>query len=171
MTRATISRRAIARGIHNTSRKVAENYLSGISYVEQANVATQALDSLINQSWDDYRNSGYVRSLAVPTTSEPALQLEFAYMGHYRLGELLIGASAYSNADRTASGTIEDGHMMLVTLSGNTVRLQQNRSGVTQDGQLSPNRRDRAVYSRALPMMAMMASSTCCGYAHRRDSR
>ena len=147
MARATISSWAIARGIRKASRRVAESYLSGISYVEEANMAIQTLDSLVNQSWEDYRSSGYVQPLLVPINDEPALQLEFAYMGHYRLGELLIGAAAYSNADRTASGMIEDGHMMLVALSGNTVRLQQNRLGVMQDGQLYPNQRDRVVFA------------------------
>ncbi len=147
MTRATISSWAIARGIRNASRRVAENYLAGISYVEEANVAMQALDSLVNQTWEDYRASGFVQSLSVPIENEPELQLEFAYMGHYRLGELLIGATAYSNADRTASGMIEDGHMMLVALSGNTVRLQQQRLGVYQDDQLYPNQRNRVVFA------------------------
>lgn len=147
MARATISSWAIARGVRNAARRVAENYLSGISYVEEANVANLALESLVNQSWQDYRDSGFVKPLEVAIENEAPLLFEFAYMGHYRLGELLIGDAAYSNADRTASGMIEDGHMMLVALSGNTVRLQQHRLGVMQDEVIYPNQRDRVVFA------------------------
>ena len=68
-------------------------------------------------------------------------------MGHYRLGELLVGANDYSNSDRTASEMIEDGHMLLLGLTGNTPRLQQLRLGTMQDGILYPNRGDRVVFA------------------------
>ncbi|MCG8434250.1 MAG: FMN-binding protein, partial [Gammaproteobacteria bacterium] len=147
MARATISSWAIARGVRNAARRVAESYLPDISYVEEANSALTALQSLEAQNWQDYLDNGFVKELVVPIEDESDLEFAIAYMGHYRLGELLIGATAYSNADRTASGIIEDGHMLLLAMSGNTVRLQQLRLGVMQDDVLYPNRRERVVFA------------------------
>jgi hypothetical protein len=42
---------------------------------------------------------------------------------------------------------IEDGHMLLLGLSGNTPRLQQLRLGAMQNGILYPNRGDRVVFA------------------------
>lgn len=147
MARATISSWALARGVRNAARRVAEAYLPDTSYVSEASVANTTLQNLQSQSWEQYRESGFVKELTVPIADQSNLNLAFAYMGHYRLGELLIGANAYSNADRTASGMIEDGHMLLIGLSGNVERLQQLRLGIMQDGKLYPNRRDRVVFA------------------------
>jgi len=147
MSRATITSWAVSRGIRNTARRVAESYMSGIPYVNEASVATTTLQSLREQSWQDYIDSGFVKKLVVPIVNESALRLSIAYMGHYRLGELLIGAADYSNADRTASAMIEDGHMLLIALSGNTARLRQSRLAVIQKDTLFPNQREKVVFA------------------------
>ena len=103
--------------------------------------------ALRDQSWSDYIDTGFVRELTAPMEIGPDLQLAIAYMGHYRLGELLVGATAYSNADRAASSLVTDGHMILIGLSGNAARLQQARLGVMQDGMLFPNRGTRVVFA------------------------
>lgn len=66
-------------------------------------------------------------------------------MGHYRLGELLVGANDYSNADREASTRVEDGSMMLIGIGGNAPRLRQLKLAVLQNGSVYPNKRDRFV--------------------------
>jgi len=147
MAHATITSWALSRGIRNAARQVAENYMSGIPYVSATNVTTIALQSLGEQNWQDYLNSGFVKKLVVPIENERDLQLDIAYMGHYRVGELLIGAADYSNADRTASGMIDDGHMLLIALSGNTARLRQSRLAVIQNDKLFPNQRDKVVFA------------------------
>lgn len=147
MSRATITSWAIARGIRNASRRVAMTYLPELNFVVEANTEIQALEDLQSQNWDDYLNSGFVREFSAPIEGESSLDFSIAYMGHYRLGELLVGANDYSNSDRTASEMIEDGHMLLIGLNGNTPRLQQLRLGAMQNGILYPNRGDRVVFA------------------------
>ncbi|NKB33179.1 MAG: FMN-binding protein [Pseudomonadales bacterium] len=147
MTRATITSWAVARSVRNSTRRVAEAYMPGHSYSVAANFENQALETLRNQNWDDYLASGFVKEFLAPIVGETDLRFSVAYMGHYRLGELLVGASDYSNSDRTASEMIEDGHMLLLGLNGNTPRLQQLRLGAIQNGQIYPNRGDRVVFA------------------------
>ncbi|MBT8146275.1 MAG: FMN-binding protein [Gammaproteobacteria bacterium] len=147
MSRATISSWAVARGLRNASRRVAEAYLPQLNFVVEASAETTALQSLRNQSWQDYIDSGFVKELAVPIENGADLQLAIAYMGHYRLGELLVGAADYSNADRTASSLLADGHMLLIALDGNSARLRQRRLGIMQNNSLFPNQEDRVVFA------------------------
>jgi len=147
MSRATISSWAMARGLRNAARRVAEAYIPELSYVAEATVAATALQVLQQQSWQELITSGLVTEFTVPIAGEADLQLAIAYMGHYRLGELLIGAADYSNADRAASSLVEDGHMILIGLDGNAARLQQLRLGVRQNGILYPNTKDRVVFA------------------------
>ena len=147
MSRATISSWAVARSVRNTARRVAIAYLPGSSYAVEANEQAAALQFLQVQDWAEMLASNYVRQLSVPIEGENDLKLAIAYMGHFRLGELLIGATDYSNADRTASGMVDDGHMVLIGLSGNTSRLQQRRLAGRQDGTLYPNKEDRLVFA------------------------
>ena len=147
ISRATISSWALARGIRNATRRVAMAYLPGSSFVIEANVEIEVLQTLQDQNWDDYLATGFVKEFSAPIDGESDLNFALAYMGHYRLGELLVGANDYSNSDRTASEMIEDGHMLLLGLTGNTPRLQQLRLGTMQDGVLYPNRGDRVVFA------------------------
>ena len=147
MSRATITSWAMSRGLHNAAKRIALAYLPGTAYVLEATNESTALQSLRAQSWEDYSSNGFVKELAVPIAGEKDLRFDIAYMGHYRLGELLIGDKDYSNADRTASGLIEDGHMLLIGLHGNTPRLQQLRFGAMQNGILYPNQEDRVVFA------------------------
>jgi len=147
ISRATISSWALARGLRNATRRVAMAYLPGSSFVIEANAEIAALQSLQDQSWEDYIENGFVKEFAAPVEGEPDLNFALAYMGHYRIGELLVGASDYSNSDRTASEMIEDGHMLLLGLNGNTPRLQQMRLAAIQDDAIYPNRGDRVVFA------------------------
>lgn len=147
ISRATISSWALARGLRNATRRVAMAYLPGSSFVIEANAEIAALQSLQDQSWEDYIENGFVKEFAAPVEGEPDLNFALAYMGHYRIGELLVGASDYSNSDRTASEMIEDGHMLLLGLNGNTPRLQQMRLAAIQDDVIYPNRGDRVVFA------------------------
>ncbi|MDC0221586.1 FMN-binding protein [Gammaproteobacteria bacterium] len=147
MSRATITSWAMSRGLHNAAKRIALAYLPGTAYALEATNESTALQSLRVQSWKDYSSNGFVKELAVPIAGEKDLRFDIAYMGHYRLGELLIGDKDYSNADRTASGLIEDGHMLLIGLHGNTPRLQQLRFGAMQNGILYPNQEDRVVFA------------------------
>jgi len=147
MSRATISSWAVARGLHRAARRVAEAHLPELTFVVEASQEATALQSLRAQSWRDYIDSGFVTELTASMKTGPDLKLAIAYMGHYRLGELLVGATDYSNADRAASSLVADGHMLLIGLDGNAERLQQNRLGILQNGTLYANQQDRVVFA------------------------
>ena len=147
MSRATISSWAVARGIRNAARRVATAYLADSTFVAEANYEAEALFSLQQKSWEELIESGFVKLLRVPLDDLTELRLFVAYMGHYRLGELLVGAKDYSNADREASIRVEDGSMLLIGVGGNAPRLRQLRLAVLQNGSVYPNRRDRFVFA------------------------
>lgn len=151
MSRATITSWAVARGLRNSARRFAVAYLPDSAVAIDVQEQTDALQSFQEMSWSELVQSGYVKEMEVPLdstgTETAGLTLSIAYMGHYRLGELLIGAADYSNADRTASGMVADGHMMLLGLRGRTSQLQQLRLGAMQDDVLYPNTEDRVVFA------------------------
>lgn len=147
MSRATISSWAVARGIRNAARRVATAYLADSTFVAEANYETEVLFSLQQKSWEELIESDFVKQLLVPLDDLTELRLFVAYMGHYRLGELLVGATDYSNADREASIRVEDGSMLLIGIGGNAPMLRQLRLAVLQNGSVYPNRRDRFVFA------------------------
>ena len=95
------------------------------------------------KSWEELIESGFVKQLSVLLDDRTELRLFVAYMGHYRLGELLVGATDYSNADREASIRVDEGSMLLIGIGGNAPRLRQLRLAVLQNGSVDPNRRNR----------------------------
>ena len=147
MSRATITSWAVARGLRNAARRVAIAYLPDSTFSLEVAEQSDALSILQQQTWADMRDSGYVQELTAALDNSASLSLSFAYMGHFLLGELLIGEADYSNADRTASGMIADGHMMLVGMRNSTSRFQQLRLGAMQDGTLYPNTGNRVVFA------------------------
>ena len=147
MSRATISSWAVARGVRNAARRVATTYLADSTFVAEANFETEALFSLQQKSWEELIESGFVKQLSVPLDDRTELRLFVAYMGHYRLGELLVGATDYSNADREASIRVDEGSMLLIGIGGNAPRLRQLRLAVLQNGSVYPNRRNRFVFA------------------------
>ncbi len=146
MARATISSWAMARGIRNAARRVAQAYLPDSDFAVSSSADAEALQWLQARDWDALEASGFVREFAVPL-SNGTIRIAVAYMGHYRLGEMLIGSTDYSNADRSASSLVEDGHMLLLALDGNTERLQQARLAAMQDGVIYPHRGERVVFA------------------------
>lgn len=147
MSRATISSWAAARGIRNAARRVAQAYLRDFTFVTAAIYTSSALLLLQQKSWEELIDSDFVKQLSVPLDDLTELRLFVAYMGHYGLGELLVGASDYSNADREASSRVEDGSMLLIGVGGNAPRLRQLRLAAVQDGKVYPNKRDRFVFA------------------------
>ena len=147
MARATITSWAVARGIHNAARRAAQTYLPDSGFAAESSAVRTQLQSVLNQSWAELKATGMVKEFSAPMVQGPPLRLVVAYMGHYLLGELLIGAADYSLADRTASGMIDDGHMLLIGLDDNVARLEQSRLGIWQDGTLYPNSAERVVFA------------------------
>ena len=147
ISRATLSSWAVARGIRNAARRVAEAYLTDSTFVTEANYNSVALDALQQKSWNELIEHGFVKQLSIPLADLTELQLSVAYMGHYDLGVLLVGANDYSNADREASIRVQDGSMLLIGIGGNAPRLRQLRLAVLQNGNVYPNQKNRFVFA------------------------
>lgn len=148
VSRATITSWAVARGIRNAGRRVAETYLSDSEYVNATNSDSIALNILREQSWETMTENGLVKKLRVVLEDLTELELSFAFMGHDALGELLIGTDAYSGADREASNRVRDGNMVLVGVDGNSSKpFRQENLAVMQGEDLMQIERRRFVYA------------------------
>ena len=147
ISRATITSWAVSRGIRNAARRVAEAYLSDSEFVSLTSADAVALQVLAAQTWDDMIDNGLVVNWTIIQPDETELQLSLAFMGHDRLGELLVGDVDYSRADREASARVSDGNMLLVGIDGNSSQpFRQERLAVQQGESIYPIERRRFVY-------------------------
>ena len=147
ISRATITSWAVSRGIRNAARRVAEEYLSDSEFVSLTSADAVALQVLAAQTWDDMIDNGLVVNWTIIQPDETELQLSLAFMGHDRLGELLVGDVDYSRADREASARVSDGNMLLVGINGNSSQpFRQERLAVQQGESIYPIERRRFVY-------------------------
>ena len=147
ISRATITSWAVSRGIRNAARRVAEAYLSDSEFVSLTSADAVALQVLAAQTWDDMIDNGLVVNWTIIQPDGTELQLSLAFMGHDRLGELLVGDVDYSRADREASARVSDGNMLLVGIDGNSSQpFRQERLAVQQGESIYPIERRRFVY-------------------------
>ena len=147
ISRATITSWAVSRGIRNAARRVAEEYLSDSEFVSLTSADAVALQVLAAQTWDDMIDNGLVVNWTIIQPDGTELQLSLAFMGHDRLGELLVGDVDYSRADREASARVSDGNMLLVGIDGNSSQpFRQERLAVQQGESIYPIERRRFVY-------------------------
>ena len=147
ISRATITSWAVSRGIRNAARRVAEAYLSDSEFVSLTSADAVALQVLAGQTWDDMIDNGLVVNWTIIQPDGTELQLSLAFMGHDRLGELLVGDVDYSRADREASARVSDGNMLLVGIDGNSSQpFRQERLAVQQGESIYPIERRRFVY-------------------------
>ena len=138
ISRATITSWALARGARNAARRVAETYLTDTDFGIEASNEISALQQIDAQHWYGLIDEGFVREFTVDVGSGSSLSFSVAYMGHGRLGEMLIGARDYSNLERVLSEREVEGNLMLLGMRGSTARLQQKRLAVVQDGTVYP---------------------------------
>lgn len=147
ISRATITSWAVARGVRNAARRIAESYLSDSQFVALTAADAIALQLLSGQSWEDMTESGLVTNWVVSQPDTTELHLSLAFMGHDGLGELLVGEVDYSRADREASARVRDGNMLLVGIDGNSSQpFRQERLAVQQGEEIFPIERRRFVY-------------------------
>jgi ferredoxin len=147
ISRATITSWAVARGIRNASRRIADAYLHDSDYVSSTNSDAIALRVLASQSWEEMTANGLVVELNVIQPDLTELKLALAFIGHDGLGELLVGSDDYSRADREASNRVRDGNMVLVGIDGNSSQpFRQERLAVQQGEEIFPIERRRFVY-------------------------
>ncbi len=148
ISRATITSWAVARGVRDAARKVAQAYLPDSEYVAATSGDGVALRVFEGQSWEQLKEYGLVRDWSVIQPDNTELKLTLAFMGHDGLGEILIGEEDYSRADRDASNRSRGGRMMLVGIAGDSSKpFRQERLAIKQGDDTYPVERRRFVYA------------------------
>ena len=139
ISRATITSWALARGARNAARRIAENYLTESDFGIEASYEISALQEIEQKNWQALLAEGFIREFSTTIDEDRALRFSVMYMGHGRLGEMLIGARDYSNLERALSERGTDGNLLLLGMSGSTARMQQRRLALAQDGEVYPS--------------------------------
>jgi NosR/NirI family nitrous oxide reductase transcriptional regulator len=148
VSRATITSWAVSRGLRNASREVARAYLPSFAQGSASNNEDYALAQLGAKSWQDLKAENFVTELTVPQSDGTVLILNFAFIGHDGLGELILGVADYSGADREASSRVSEGNLMVVGIDGNTQKpFRQERLAIEQGGVRFRVSRNRFVYA------------------------
>ena len=147
ISRATISSWAVARGVRNAARRVAQTYLSDSDFVSLTSSDALGLRVLEAKSWEEMIESGLVVEMNIEQPDLTVLKLALAFIGHEGLGELLVGSNDYSRAEREASNRVQNGNMVLVGIDGDSSRpFRQERLAVQQGDETYPIERRRFVY-------------------------
>lgn len=147
VSRATLTSWATSRGIRNSARRVAQAYLSDSEYAANANSGAAAIQLLEPQSWDDLKESGFVKDFPILLEDGTKLDLSIAFMGQEKLGELLVGTGDYSRAEREASNRVANGNMVLIGIDGNASSpFRQERLAIMQGEDIYNIERRRFVY-------------------------
>ena len=147
ISRATISSWAVARGVRNAARRVAQTYLSDSDFVSLTSSDALGLRVLEAKSWEEMIESGLVVEMNIVQPDLTVLKLALAFIGHEGLGELLVGSNDYSRAEREASNRVQNGNMVLVGIDGDSSRpFRQERLAVQQGDETYPIERRRFVY-------------------------
>ncbi|MGI9627559.1 MAG: 4Fe-4S binding protein [Longimicrobiales bacterium] len=153
VSRATISVRALARGVRDAARQVARVYLSQPEVDVIGSVDAGDLSTL---SWLELERAGVVRQFAVSDRIGGA-QISLIYAESDAFAEYLVGPAALASAKRAMEGREGPGHLMLYGVEGSRVRLfVRNGWSVVQGGDTFPVPRD-AVRSFGLAGAGMMA--------------
>ena len=147
VSRATISSWAVSRGIRNSARRVARAYLTDAAIFANASIEEQVLSILSPLSWDDLVEDGLVTPWPVTTLDGSILELTVAFMGNEKLGELLVGSTDYSRAEREASNRVRTGSLLLIGIGGNaTEPFRQENLALKQGDWSYQVERRRFVY-------------------------
>lgn len=133
ISRATITSWALTRGVRNAARRVAEAYLINSEFSQTARSEISALETFARLDWSGLIDAGLVRQFSTQLAERAKLDIAVAYMGHGRLGDMLIGSRAYSNLERTLGEQAVEGNLLLLGLRGSTARLQQKRLALIQN--------------------------------------
>ena len=119
--------------MRNAARRVAEAYLINSEFSQTARSEISALETIAQLDWSGLIDAGFVRQFSTQLADRASLDIAVAYMGHGRLGDMLIGSRAYSNLERTLGEQAVEGNLLLLGLRGSTARLQQKRLALIQN--------------------------------------
>ena len=136
ISRATITSWALTRGVRNAARRVAEAYLVNSEFSRTARSEISVLNTFAQLDWSGLIDAGLIRQFSTQLADRAGLDIAVAYIGHGRLGDMLIGSRAYSNLERTLGEQAVEGNLLLLGLRGSTARLQQKRLALIQNGTL-----------------------------------
>ena len=136
---ATISARAMFRGVRNSARRVALAHLQPDE--STARVTAGALEDL---TWLQLISTGFIRRMSIERFNAEGLDLFFAYMGDEALGGLLIGLVRYQDVSERVYGLVGDDlvgddHVMFLGIDGGAVAgFRSNRLSIGQGGEVYP---------------------------------
>mgnify|MGYP003793372069 CR=1 FL=1 len=131
---ASISARAMFRGIRNSARRVALAYLQ-----PSETTASATAGPLEDLTWVQMISSGYIRMMPIERYNGEGLDLFFAYMGDEALGGLLMGLVRYQDVAERVAGLIGDDHVMFVGIDGSAVAgFRTNGLSIRQEGEVYP---------------------------------
>ena len=131
---ASISARAMFRGVRNSARRVALAHLQPDESI--ARVTAGALEDL---TWLQMISTGFIRRMSIERFNAEGLDLSFAYMGDEALGGLLMGLVRYQDVSERVDGLIGDDHVMFVGIDGSAVAgFRSNGLSIRQGGEVYP---------------------------------
>ena len=136
---ATISARAMFRGVRNSARRVAFAHLQPDE--STARVTAGALEDL---TWLQLISTGFIQRMSIERFNAEGLDLFFAYMGDEALGGLLIGLVRYQDVSERVYGLVGDDlvgddHVVFVGVDGGAVAgFRSNRLSIGQGGEVYP---------------------------------
>ena len=139
---ASISARAMYRGIRNSARRVALAYLQPN---EAAVLATAA--ALEELTWLQMISTGFIRTMSIEGSNAAGLDLSFAYMGDEALGSLLMGRVRYQDVSSRVEGLASEAHSMFVGIDGSAVAgFRSNALSIHQEEEVYPVPSRRVVF-------------------------
>ena len=131
---ASISARAMFRGVRNSARRVALAHLQPDE--STARVTAGALEDL---TWLQLISTGFIRRMSIERFNAEGLDLFFAYIGDEALGGLLMGLVRYQDVSQRVDGLIGDDHVMFVGIDGSAVAgFRSNGLSIRQGGEVYP---------------------------------
>ena len=131
---ASISARAMFRGIRNSARRVALGYLQ-----PDESTAPAMAGALEDLTWLQMISTGFIRRMAIERLNAEGLDLTFAYMGDEALGGLLMGLVRYQDVSERVDGLNGDDHAMFVGIDGSAVAgFRSNGLSILQEGEVYP---------------------------------
>ncbi len=139
---ASISSRAMFRGVRNSARRVALAYLQP----DEAN-APETAGELEELTWLQMISTGFISRMQIDRFNAVGLELSFAYMGDEALGSLLMGPVRYQDVSERVDGLIGDDHAMFVGIDGSAVAgFRSNALSIRQAGEVYPVPSRRVVF-------------------------
>ncbi len=120
ISRATISVGALARGVRDAARRVAEAYLTADAYIVASGGSTD--DTGRVPTWLEMRQRGIVQRATV-RDAFGAAEINLAYIESDPFGEFLVGATAMTSAKRALESRGGDAHLMVYGVDGSRPRI------------------------------------------------